>query len=286
MITGQCPGCGKPLEIPGELTEFSCMYCGVRLRPEDLSGDGKEALLRELSESIGVCVTDHRNTLSQLMPKTYTPCYEGYAKAHREVLEAIDTLPSSHQVALATALLDAIDSWASQSKRPDTLLEDAKYTLCLLFVPAVRQLAPWQGLRFCEAVRNLWLERHPKHIFQLTTYEDIAGGFDRKKLCFITTAVCSYQGKSDDCNELTAFRNFRDGWLQTQPNGKALVERYYAIAPTIVTAINVTDPDRVYPTIWKTWLQPCYEALLRGDLAGCKRLYTDMVAHLAKTYLQ
>ena len=31
-IKGNCPHCGKPLEIPAELEEFSCMYCGERMR--------------------------------------------------------------------------------------------------------------------------------------------------------------------------------------------------------------------------------------------------------------
>ena len=32
-------------------------------------------------------------------------------------------------------------------------------------------------------------------------------------ICFITTAVCAYLGKPDDCDELNKLRNFRDTWL-------------------------------------------------------------------------
>ena len=280
MITGPCPNCGKPLEIPEELTEFSCMYCGERLTQKALLGD-RQAELQTLCDGIGACVTGHKDTIRYLAPKLYSPHYESYKAQHEELLAGLDTLSSAHHEALAKALLDAIDTRAAGK---DSVLEDAKYTLCLLFIPAVRQLAPWQGLRFCETLRRLWLERHPKHLFQLTTYEDIAGGFDRKKLCFITTAVCAYQGKPDDCKELTAFRTFRDGWLSRQPDGKALIRKYYDIAPGIVTAIQVTDPDKLFPAIWERWLQPCYEALLRGDFTSCKRLYTDMVNTLCQTY--
>ena len=35
-ITGLCPHCGKPLEIPGGLDRFSCLYCGARMSPGEL----------------------------------------------------------------------------------------------------------------------------------------------------------------------------------------------------------------------------------------------------------
>lgn len=35
-IVGVCPKCGKTLEIPGDLLEFSCLYCGARLSPDGL----------------------------------------------------------------------------------------------------------------------------------------------------------------------------------------------------------------------------------------------------------
>ncbi len=58
-------------------------------------------------------------------------------------------------------------------------------------------------------------------VFQLTTYEEICQGFQRKKLCFITTAVCAQSGKPDDCPELAAFRSFRDSYLSPNPMGPA-----------------------------------------------------------------
>ena len=63
-----------------------------------------------------------------------------------------------------------------------------------------------------------------------------------------------------------------------------LIEEYYRIAPGIVTAMNLTQPDVLYPALWKNFLTPCYEALLRGDNAGCKRLYVRMVRTLSKKY--
>lgn len=283
MRMGTCPDCGKQIEVPEGLQEFSCLYCGSRLREADVFGID-DMVPEGLCEALLPCITGYRDALQNLMPKKYTPYYERYLEARKETLARIDALSSNALPKLAAAVLDGIDLWAKDTKRPATALEDAKFALCLLFVPAVRQASPWQGLRFCQALHEKWLERYPKLPFQLTTYEDIAGGFDRKKLCFITTAACAWQGKTDDCEELTAFRAFRDNWLAAQPDGKALTEEYYRIAPGIVTAMNLTQPDVLYPALWKEFLKPCYEALLRGDNAGCKRLYVRMVRTLSKKY--
>ena len=40
--------------------------------------------------------------------------------------------------------------------------------------------------------------------------------FGRRGGCYITTAVCEFYGKPDDCHELTQFRKFRDEWLAKQ----------------------------------------------------------------------
>ena len=283
MRMGTCPDCGKQIEIPEGLQEFSCLYCGSRLREADVFGID-DMVPEGLCEALLPCITGYRDALQNLMPKKYTPYYERYLEARKETLARIDALSSNALPKLAAAVLDGIDLWAKDTKRPVNALEDAKFALCLLFVPAVRQASPWQGLRFCQALHEKWLERYPKLPFQLTTYEDIAGGFDRKKLCFITTAACAWQGKTDNCEELTAFRAFRDGWLSRQPLGAHQISTYYRIAPAIVTAINVTEPERIYPAIWQAYLRPCYQALQAGQLRRCRKLYTAMVRSLCKRF--
>ena len=286
-LTGPCPACGRQLQIPGELAEFSCLYCGARLKADDLlpCPDGSaDALLTGLSG----CVTPYRDTISHLLPKKYTPRFDAYVAHHGGLLKTLDEVSPAQFDAIAQALVDGILAEAEKARRPlerkDAPLEDARYTLCLLFVPAVQQLAPLRGRDFCERLLEKWLEACPGQPFRLTTYGDIAGGFQKNRLCFITTAVCTWQGKPDDCRELTAFRAFRDGWLSRQPFGKSLIRTYYRIAPAIVTAIDVTEPERIYPRIWEDHLHPCYDALQAGKFIRCRRLYTAMVRSLRKKY--
>lgn len=108
----------------------------------------------------------------------------------------------------------------------------------------------------------------------------------KSTLCFITTAVCSYFNKPDDCYELTTLRAFRDNWLAQQPEGRSLVEEYYAIAPSIVTAIdNSPCKDQIYMHIWNDYIEPCIKLIELGANDTCKLLYIDMVNELKNQFI-
>lgn len=101
--------------------------------------------------------------------------------------------------------------------------------------------------------------------------------------CYITTAVCEEQGKSDDCYELMSFRNFRDNWLKNQPDGKALIQLYYDTAPAIVEKIN-RQPNRsnIYRHLNKEYLSKCLAYIEAGENAKCQQIYTAMIEYLFK----
>jgi hypothetical protein len=101
--------------------------------------------------------------------------------------------------------------------------------------------------------------------------------------CYITTATCEEYGKPDDCYELTAFRGFRDNWLQYQEDGSELIQRYYDTAPAIVALIN-QQPDRVhiYRNLKDTYLAKCLKYIEQGENEKCKELYVDMMEYLYK----
>ena len=105
--------------------------------------------------------------------------------------------------------------------------------------------------------------------------------------CFITTAVCDSFGKPDDCHELTAFRNFRDNWLLNQQDGKILVAEYYAVAPKIVSKINLLKNSAdIYKNIWNDYLLPCLKLIEEGENLKCKKVYIDMVNVLKEKFLK
>ena len=181
-------------------------------------------------------------------------------------------------------MLDELE--AGLQKKGD--MEDEKIVLAIFFVPMVRKQQLPISEEFVTILQKQWVERYPKSPFYLGDYESISGGFRKKflGLCFITTAVCQELGKPDDCEELTAFRAFRDGYLRSQPDGEALIREYYNIAPGIVTCINTcSDRHASYARIREEYLAPCYQDLLAGRNESCKARYVRMVRDLEREYL-
>ena len=107
----------------------------------------------------------------------------------------------------------------------------------------------------------------------------------KRGLCFITTAVCKYFAKPDDCYELTTLRNFRDNWLAATRSGKALIKEYYEVAPKIVEKINALDnQEEVYRGLWDNYISPCIQLIELGMYEDCRELYIKMVTELKNVY--
>ncbi len=101
--------------------------------------------------------------------------------------------------------------------------------------------------------------------------------------CFLTEAVAGARGiEADDGPTLTALRSFRDGYMQQTPERRALVARYYEIAPRIVAAIPRAHAD------W-TWIGDRVDEAVAAIRAGEKdrafAIYVAMVRRLEARWL-
>lgn len=297
-----CRSCGKAIQVPEELTEFSCVYCGEKMTaeapkpelPAELCGNEEDRAYVE--EHIVDCVADYKDYFKHFNKKEYETWFCKYKEAITPVFLAMeryvranpgreDELISGFVTRFLDDRMTRLQESRSWKLNKSALLMDSKLTVALFMTPAVRDMKLAVSEPFSEALHTQFVARDPKDVYTPATYEEIAAGFRSHKLCFITTAVCEFEGKPDDCAELTAFRGFRDGWLADQPDGRALTEEYYRIAPAVVTAIDYCD-DRaaVYGAIRSDYLQPCYDALGRADFAACKDTYVRMVRTLQKRY--
>ena len=102
----------------------------------------------------------------------------------------------------------------------------------------------------------------------------------KHKGCFLTTAVCEYLGKADDCEELTTLRAYRDEWLAKQPGGVELIEEYYEIAPGIVRAMKDSpNYGELCEELLSRYIRPCLALIAEGRNEECKRLYIEMVRY-------
>lgn len=308
LIQGICPKCGEVLEIPSHLKQFSCLYCGARLSPADLvtdktsdfasteTDDGVEAYQYYLDHMMEAIV-NYPGIERKLSKAEFTPAFEQYSNGISEIFRRLDSAiaaGAADPASAAEAFLNRLEAhWNSQPKwnsalNRSSIQETDKFIIAIFLVPAVRRMALPSSEAYCLQLREIWCRRYPKNPFNLGDYESIVGGFRKRYfgLCFITTAVCRYSGKPDDCEELTAFRNFRDGYLRSCPDGPALIDRYYDIAPGIVLRLDLApDRDRRYEALRQDYLLPCYQDIRAGRLAACKERYVAMVHSLEEEYL-
>lgn len=291
-IVGNCPFCGKELEIPAGLEEFSCLYCGKRSRTAVLTMEAPQADVQTLGRELLQAVLPYGDFERYITKKAYEPTFMLYQQENEERLEQMDLAlcndPRGVELAskaFCEVFIQAIKERMEQDKRrPAQFLFQTKLVLALFLTPLLRKLHLRTAEPLREEIHARWMKQWPKEIWTPGDYEDIMGGFRKRKVCFITTAVCSYEGKADDCAELQAFRQFRDGWL-TEQGGEDLISEYYEIAPAIVAAIDHCDdaPTR-YAEIRFRWLEPCYRALQEGRNADCRRSYMEMVLTLRNRY--
>lgn len=97
--------------------------------------------------------------------------------------------------------------------------------------------------------------------------------------CFITEAVMSQQGMSDNSEPLMVLRAFRDHVMMQSPEGQAMVAEYEQMAPMVVEAIG-TRPDamQVFQQIYSEFIVPAVEAVKAGEYKGALEIYAKMIA--------
>ena len=301
MAHGYCPFCGNGLTVPEGLTEFSCLYCGRRLALEQLltelpDGDcaGDYAAFQRGALHAAV---DFPKSVDNLSKPLFFDYFDAYCAECRAPFEALErcALATADKNALAenaaSWLTEQIDAWFRAQKgwsfrvKRNELLERTKLTVAIFLVPTARKCAPVIGELFAEKLREQWMARYPDSPFELTTYDELAAGFKKTPWCFVTTAVCEFYGKPNDCEMLAAFRAFRDGYLRAQPEGPAEIREYYDRAPGLVARIDYCeDRAAIYPMLYEQYLAPCLKALQTGDNARCHAIYREMMCALFKAY--
>lgn len=300
MMKLTCPSCGKELEIPEGLEEYSCLFCGSRNRvaptpaleaPADFSGRWAE-----LKASLPGTVTGYPEHYKKLSKKDFFNTFEAYENENRSLLKEMDALLSVHPQGaelgageLCASFMDALEAHMTGNKRwkrnKSQVFFETKVVLAIFLTPLARKLKLDHAETFRRGLHKAWMERFPKENWEPGDYDVLASGYKKFKWCYITTATCRSEGKADDCAELMSFRAFRDGWL-TEQGGQALIEEYYDKAPAIVACIDLCDDaQRRYDEIRQSWLQPCYEALQEGRMADCRDSYVAMVRTLENRYL-
>lgn len=246
-------------------------------------------------ESMGRMLNKDENALETFNRKNYAA---GFQRKYQQFVPAFDAIeqlyhdvkePEAMLHNMAQALTDsavaAIEAIPRRGAKENALM-NFNMQLAVFVYPAILYYKGDSSKPLTEEVSKCWKAAFPKTNVQPAEMEYIEKGFHRK-FCYITTAVCTTQGKPDDCYELTLLRDYRDGYLAGLENGEELIARYYDVAPTIVRHINERpDSGEIYTGIWDEYLSPCIHMIEDGRKEECRLLYMQMVYDLQDRYFR
>lgn len=103
--------------------------------------------------------------------------------------------------------------------------------------------------------------------------------------CFITTAVCKTLNKPDDCEELMAFREYRDREKKNDLDMPLLIDEYYRVAPLVVANIDrELNAGELYRDLWINDISEIYDLIRSGKNLQAKLRYIGMVIALCNKY--
>ena len=234
--------------------------------------------------------------VSSFKRKTYQGLFEEGFEKYKGVISSICELLSSkndvERKQMTEELAGVVPEYAYEkiqcipkAKKERTAI-NYNLNMAVYVIPILTYTREENCRRLAEHMVGLWTEKKVSSLtLSMSSYEEIAGGF-KKGLCFITTAVCDWQEKEDDCYELTSLRAYRDSYMMRDAEGRALVEEYYDTAPSLVWILNMQpDAPAVYQSLYEDYLSPCIRYIEQKRYEDCRRLYTEMVRGLQKKYL-
>ncbi|MEG1292205.1 MAG: CFI-box-CTERM domain-containing protein [Lachnospiraceae bacterium] len=232
--------------------------------------------------------------MSDFRKKTYQDTFLNLYEKYKPLLQEIITLceESAHPEEVIEEIAGYVPEKAEKSakalgskRKQEFQMLDYNMGLVTFFTPLIGYNRNTYCEQLADKITEKWNEAFPKFHLQTSTYENIQAGF-RNRLCYITTAVCESQGKSDDCYELNLLRNYRDDYLVKEAGEEALVLEYYNIAPTIVKHINhMENAKEIYQEVWDRYLNPCIHFIEEEQKENCKVVYSKMVNDLKQKYL-
>lgn len=253
--------------------------------------------MEKTKEELICLFEDMLGKVGEFKSATYKDLFEAGYEKYRSIISHISEMCSGKNEEEAAQIIEelamVLPDHASQKAQRIPVSKKQKVTMDYNMNMAVYviPILTYTKNEFCTgwAVRTvkLWNEKKMNSlVLRVSSYEEIAGGF-KKGLCFVTAAVCEWQGKPDDCYELTVLRRYRDRYLMRFGEGRELVEEYYDTAPYLVQVLNMQpDVSEIYGKVYRRFLSPCIRCIEEKNYEGCKHIYVDMVRSLKKKYIE
>lgn len=297
---GTCPRCREVIQVPDDREKIICMYCGEEILVEEALGKKKTVdyvaygenynkAMSELQDVVWKCY----NPMQSFKKDKYESLFEEYYGSHRGMFEAIEYVyqneehPEKWLQKLADHLVEQaredLKTYKFKNRQSQRLL-DLNLMISVYLIPSMLKYPASFSEPLADCLLKTWNSAFKTSVGK-ATYDMIEGGF-HKKLCYITTAVCLSLGKGMDCRELQILKDYRDQYLEKTPEGHALVEEYYDIAPTIVKRMEKEpDSERIYKELYRDYLMPCMQEIEKQEYEACRDTYQRMVLDLKARYI-
>lgn len=297
---GTCPKCHEKIQVPDDREKIICMYCGEEIRVNEALGNRKEIDYIAYGENYNRAMSELRdvllkcdNPMKDFRREKYEGVFESFYLSHRGMFEAMEYVyqndedPEGWLRKMAEYFVEAakeeLKACRFKNSRSQRLL-DFNLTISVYLIPAVLKYPAEVSEPFADCLLKIWNEEFHTTVGK-ASYDEIDNGF-RRKLCYITTAVCESLEKGPDCYELQLLKDYRDRYLEPTQEGHALVEEYYDIAPTIVKRVEKSrDRDSIYRELYRNYILPCIRDIENGEYEVCRARYQEMVLGLKTTYM-
>ncbi len=245
-------------------------------------------------DDFAAMLNDSATYMNRFKRDTYADAFSDFLGYCRPLLDAIEEeyVRSDQPSEVIDGLTDAFVGAAraeydaqKKSKRVNFLID--RNTMMVVYVlPVLKEYTGTISEELTKALVDKWNATFTQYQIKPGTFDEINGGFKRK-LCYVTTAVCLSIGKSEDCSEIKILKDYRDGFLANESDGRELIEEYYDIAPTIVNRINKQEnASGTYREIYENYINPCINLIAENKLKDCKELYVQMMRSLQQQYIK
>lgn len=311
----KCPHCSENMQAPADRDSIICMFCGEKIdlkKAEKLSQTTEntdsstgssvadsvkcQENLQFVLSHAGAVFKDYAVKVKAFKKSTYPGLFESH-KAENYAFYTAIKLALDHA---ATEELDGIycqiaDAFIKEHEQE--LLQvrkknekfsvqiDKNMFMVIYVIPSIKEIRNSKADRLADIICEEWRAAFKDANISAADFDSINGGFKRK-LCYVTTAVCRNLNKGEDCEELRLIKGFRDGYLSSTEEGQALIAEYYDIAPTLVKRIEKdAEAQAKYLWLWNTYLAPCVTYIKSGQEENCKVTYCSMMEELRAEYM-
>lgn len=309
----KCPHCSEKMQAPADRESILCMFCGEKI---DLTKEAKQIEeeadtaqetyadsagcqenLQFVLSHAGSVFRDYAEKVRAFKRNSYPELFEGHKKEnyafYRSLKLIFDNVPPEELEGICRQIAEAFAGEQEQAlgqvrKKNEkfSMQMDKNMFMVVYVLPSIKEIRDSKADRLADVICEVWRESFKDGNISAAGYDSIMEGFKRK-LCYVTTAVCRNLNKGEDCEELRLIKDFRDGYLSSTKEGQALIEEYYDIAPTLVKRIekDVCAKEK-YFRLWNTYLALCVAYIKAGEMENCKETYCGMIEELRSEYMR